>query len=177
REHRETQRLAQRTLVDPPFELDDHNMFDRVLPKCLDNSYRGHKLALWLFGLLVFMKSVIGLNSIFNGAAVMSTADGIALSTYPAAAAQNLVALSQLFAAIPRAHSSRSLQPQWEIRCRAARIMSMRRDIVSSSTSFVSAIVDQRAFGRVPTANPVKSSWISARVKPRFLAKEMRARR
>ena len=68
-------------------------MLDRVLPKCLDNSYRGHKLALWLFGLLVFMKSVIGLNSIFNGAAVMSTADGIALSTYPAAAAQNLVAL------------------------------------------------------------------------------------
>ena len=33
------------------------------------------------------------MNSIFNGAAVMSTADGIALSTYPAAAAQNLVAL------------------------------------------------------------------------------------
>ena len=68
-------------------------MFDRVLPKSFDNSYRGHKLALWLFGMLVFMKSVIGVNSIINGAAVMSTADGIALSTYPAAAAQNLVAL------------------------------------------------------------------------------------
>jgi len=68
-------------------------MFDDVLPKSLDNTYRGHKLALWLFGFLVLMKSVIGLNSIFNGAAVMSTADGIALNTYPAAAAQNLVAL------------------------------------------------------------------------------------
>jgi hypothetical protein len=68
-------------------------MFDRILPRSLDNSYRGQKLALWLFGLLVLMKSVIGLNSIFNGAAVMTTADGIALTTYPAAAAQNLVAL------------------------------------------------------------------------------------
>jgi hypothetical protein len=68
-------------------------MFDRILPRSLDNSYRGQKLALWLFGLLVLMKSVIGLNSVINGAAVMTTADGIALTTYPAAAAQNLVAL------------------------------------------------------------------------------------
>lgn len=68
-------------------------MFNRVLPRSLDNSYRGQKLALWLFGLLILVKSVIGLNSIINGAAVMSTADGIALNTYPAAAAQNLVAI------------------------------------------------------------------------------------
>jgi hypothetical protein len=68
-------------------------MFDDLLPRALDNSYRGHKLALWFFGFLILMKSVIGVNSIVNGAAVMSTADGIALSTYPAAAAQNLVAL------------------------------------------------------------------------------------
>jgi hypothetical protein len=68
-------------------------MFADLLPKSLDNSYRGHKLALWLLGLLALMKSVIGLNSIINGAAVMATADGIALNTYPAAAAQNLVAL------------------------------------------------------------------------------------
>jgi hypothetical protein len=67
-------------------------MFDDLLPKSLDNSYRGQKIALWLFGLLIFMKSVIGVNSIINGAAVMSTADGIALNAYPAAAAQNLVA-------------------------------------------------------------------------------------
>jgi hypothetical protein len=68
-------------------------MFEDMLPRSFDNSYRGQKLALWLFGLLVLMKSVIGLNSIFNGAGVMTTADGIALNTYPAAAAQNLVAL------------------------------------------------------------------------------------
>ena len=64
-----------------------------MLPRVFDNAYRGQKLALWLLGLLTLMKSVIGVNSIVNGAAVMSTADGIALNTYPAAAAQNLVAL------------------------------------------------------------------------------------
>jgi hypothetical protein len=68
-------------------------MFEDMLPRSFDNSYRGQKLALWLYGLLVLMKSVIGLNSIFNGASVMTTADGIALNTYPAAATQNLVAL------------------------------------------------------------------------------------
>ena len=68
-------------------------MVNDLLPRSADNAYRGHKLALWLFGLLILMKSVIGVNSILNGAAVMSTADGIALNAYPAAAAQNLVAL------------------------------------------------------------------------------------
>jgi len=68
-------------------------MVNDLLPRSADNAYRGHKLALWLFGLLILMKSVIGVNSIVNGAAVMSTADGIALNAYPAAAAQNLVAL------------------------------------------------------------------------------------
>jgi hypothetical protein len=68
-------------------------MFDGLLPRSIDNAYRGHKAALWIFGLLLLMKSAIGLNSIFNGYVVMSTADGIAVNTYPAAAAQNLVAL------------------------------------------------------------------------------------
>jgi hypothetical protein len=35
-------------------------MFDRLLPQRIDNSYRGHKLALWLFALVVFMKTSIG---------------------------------------------------------------------------------------------------------------------
>jgi hypothetical protein len=68
-------------------------MFDDLLPRSLDNSYRGHKFGLWLLGLLALMKSVIGVNSIVNGAAVMSKADGIALNTYSVAAVQNLVAL------------------------------------------------------------------------------------
>ena len=39
-------------------------MFEGILPRSIDNTYRGHKLALWIFGLLVLMKSVIGVNSI-----------------------------------------------------------------------------------------------------------------
>jgi hypothetical protein len=68
-------------------------MFADILPRSIENTYRGSRLALWLLGFLVVMKSVIGVNSIVNGAAVMTTADGIALKTFPAAAAQNLVAL------------------------------------------------------------------------------------
>lgn len=68
-------------------------MFDYVLPRSIDNTYRGHKLALWLLGLLALLRFVIGVNSIFNGYAVMTTADGIPLNTFPAAATQTLVAL------------------------------------------------------------------------------------
>lgn len=69
------------------------NMFEDILPRSIDNTYRGQKVALWLLGFLVLIKSVIGVNSILNGADVMTRADGIALNTYPAAAAQNLIAL------------------------------------------------------------------------------------
>src|SRR4051794_11379625 len=68
-------------------------MFEGILPRSIDNAYRGRKVALWLLGFLVFIKSVIGVNSIVNGADVMTKADGIALNTFPAAAAQNLIAL------------------------------------------------------------------------------------
>ena len=68
-------------------------MFELLLPKSFDNNYRGHKLALWLFGLFALLKSVIGVNSIINGRVVMTGADGIPLDTYPAAAAQSFVAL------------------------------------------------------------------------------------
>lgn len=68
-------------------------MLDRLLPRSIDNTYRGHRLAFVPFGLLVLMKCVIGLNSIFNGYAVMTTADGVPLETFPAAATQCLISL------------------------------------------------------------------------------------
>ena len=68
-------------------------MFADILPRSIDNAYRGRKVALWLLGFLVLIKSVIGVNSIVNGAEVMTKADGLALNTFPAAAAQNLIAL------------------------------------------------------------------------------------
>ena len=62
-----------------------------LLPRRAENDYRGHKLALWLFGLVVFVKLAIGVNSIFNGYSVASSADGIPLDTYTPAGAQAFV--------------------------------------------------------------------------------------
>ena len=73
-------------------------MFDQLFPQRIDNTYRGHKLALWLFGLLLLMKTVISLNSIFNGYSVASSADGIPLDTYPSGAARTVVSLWALMA-------------------------------------------------------------------------------
>jgi hypothetical protein len=71
-------------------------MFSQLFPQRFDNNYRGYKLALWLFALLMFMKLAIGLNSIFNGYSVASSADGIPLDTFTPAAAQTAVALFAL---------------------------------------------------------------------------------
>jgi hypothetical protein len=66
---------------------------DRLLSQRVDNTYRGYKLALWLFGAVVLIKLAMSLNSIFNGYVVASSADGIPLDTFPSAAAQTVVAL------------------------------------------------------------------------------------
>ena len=55
-------------------------MFNQILPRQVDNTYRSYKLALWLFGLLVFMKAGISLGTIFNGYNAASSADGSAAS-------------------------------------------------------------------------------------------------
>jgi hypothetical protein len=72
-------------------------MLDLLLPRTLDNTYRGRRLALWLLALIVFMKLAMSLNSIFNGWAVASSADGIPLDSYSPAAAQTVVALFAIF--------------------------------------------------------------------------------
>jgi hypothetical protein len=68
-------------------------MLNLLLPQHIDNSYRGHKLALWLFGLVVFMKTSIGLGTIFNGHNAAIKADGIPLDTFTPAGAQAVVSL------------------------------------------------------------------------------------
>lgn len=67
-------------------------MFKRLLPRHIDNTYHGHKLALWLFALIVLMKSAVSINSIFNGYSVAVSADGIPLDTFTPAGAQAVVA-------------------------------------------------------------------------------------
>ena|SRR5690348_7766374 len=63
-------------------------MPDQLFPRQIDNNYRGTKVALWLFGLVLFVRSGIGANSIINSDRVASTADGIPIHAFPPAAVQ-----------------------------------------------------------------------------------------
>lgn len=71
-------------------------MLDTFLPARIDNTYRGHKLALWLFGAVVLLKLALALASIFNGYEAASSGDGIPLASYPADAARAVVTLFAL---------------------------------------------------------------------------------
>ena len=68
-------------------------MFDKLLPQPIDNTYRGYKVALWLFGLVVGVRITQSMLVIFNGYSTARDADGIPLDTYTPAAAQMVVAL------------------------------------------------------------------------------------
>ena len=68
-------------------------MFDKLLPQPIDNTYSGSKIALWLFGLIVFVQILQSVMVIVNGHLVAQSADGIPLENYPAAAAQTILAI------------------------------------------------------------------------------------
>jgi hypothetical protein len=68
-------------------------MFNQLLPQRIDNTYHGHKLALWVFGVVVFVKIAQCVVVIFNGYSIVVSADGVPLDTFSAAAAQTVVAL------------------------------------------------------------------------------------
>ena len=68
-------------------------MLETLLPRRLDNEYRGSKVALWLFGLVVAMKSTQSPAIIFHGYATARDADGIPLDSYTPAVAQTVVAV------------------------------------------------------------------------------------
>lgn len=68
-------------------------MISAILPRTLDNTFRGHRAALWLFAAVLLMKTAIALGTIFNGRAAAGRADGIPLEQFGAAGAQAVVAL------------------------------------------------------------------------------------
>jgi hypothetical protein len=68
-------------------------MLKQIFPQRIDNIYRGHPLALWLFIPVVFMKTGIALGTIFNGRAAAQSADGIPLDSFGASGAAAVVAL------------------------------------------------------------------------------------
>ena len=68
-------------------------MLEKVLPQPIDNTYRGSKIALWLFGLVVGVRAIQSLSVIFNGHGTAISADGIPLNTFTPEAAKTAVAL------------------------------------------------------------------------------------
>jgi hypothetical protein len=71
-------------------------MFNPLLPRSVDNTHNGQRLALWLFALVVSVRIFQSLLVIFNGYSTVTRADGIPLDTYPPAAAQTVLALFAL---------------------------------------------------------------------------------
>ena len=71
-------------------------MLDKLLPQPIDNTYSGSKIALWLFGLIVFVHILQSVMVLVNGHSIAQSADGIPLETYPAAAAQTILAIFML---------------------------------------------------------------------------------
>lgn len=68
-------------------------MDNLFLPRSIDNHYRGQKLALWIFWLVVIIRAAQGVSLLVNGQSIVQEADGIPLETFPPAAAQSVVAM------------------------------------------------------------------------------------
>jgi hypothetical protein len=68
-------------------------MLNQILPRRIDNTWRGHPLALWLFVPVLVFKTGIALGTIFNGHQAAQSADGIPLDSFGPAGAQAVVAL------------------------------------------------------------------------------------
>ncbi len=73
-------------------------MLSRLLPPQADNRFGGQRAALWLLAVLVALKLVISVNSIFNTESVAVGADGIPLDSYGPAAARQVLILFALMA-------------------------------------------------------------------------------
>ena len=71
-------------------------MLNRLFPAQADNRFGGHRSALWLLGLYVALKLVMGVNSIFNTASVAVGADGIPLDQFGNDAAREVLKLFAL---------------------------------------------------------------------------------
>ena len=81
-------------------------MIGKFLPRHADNDYRGRKIALWLFGLLLLVRAAIGFNTIFQGRSVATSADGIPLESFTPAGADAFISA---FALLGLSHLMTSL--------------------------------------------------------------------
>src|SRR5438094_5064599 len=80
-----------KTIAEAPVR--NEKIVGRFFPQPIDNRYSGSKIALWLFGLIVFVHVLQSVMIFVNGYSTVRSADGIPLETYPAAAAQTILAI------------------------------------------------------------------------------------
>jgi len=73
-------------------------MLDKLFPQPIDNTFRGYKAALWIFGLVIALRAVQSVMIIFNGYATVRDADGIPLDTFTPPGAQTVISLFALLA-------------------------------------------------------------------------------
>jgi hypothetical protein len=76
-----------------PMSTAPQTLLSSIFPQRLDNTYRGHPLAVWLLLPVVVMKTGIALATIFNGRGAAQSADGIPLNSFGASGAEAVVAL------------------------------------------------------------------------------------
>lgn len=74
----------------------EENMLERIFPKQFDNVFRGHFLAIWLFGAIALMELAMATNSIVNTRTVAASADAIPIDRFINGGAQAVVALFAL---------------------------------------------------------------------------------
>ncbi len=67
-------------------------MLERLFPSQVDNRFDGHRASLWLLGLLIALRLVMNVRSIFDTASV-ATGDGIPLDGFGPAAAREVLTL------------------------------------------------------------------------------------
>ena len=67
----------------------------RLFPAQIDNHFRGSRLALWLFGFIVFARLGMGAEFVFNAYATAMNADGLPMGSYNPQVALTMV---QMFA-------------------------------------------------------------------------------
>jgi hypothetical protein len=68
-------------------------MLSRLFPKQFDNDYRGHRLAIWLFVLVMLMRGAQGVVVMITPRDALINADGIPLDSLSAAGADMVVAI------------------------------------------------------------------------------------
>ncbi len=71
-------------------------MLNRLLPRLIDNRFRGQRLALWLFVPIAAMNILIDLVAILTRDGGTQSADGIPLDTFAPAAAQAVIGIGAL---------------------------------------------------------------------------------